>query len=262
MSSLLPTSRAARGFTLIELLTVIAIIGILAAILIPTVGNVRNKARDVQCIANIREWGRAMTLFAADNNGSYVIWGRLSGRAGDGETTRHWFQVGANNSIYNPYFSSQSNDYGTFSFCPSEPIAKANQVAGGNSPSYTCFLPVLPSLNGALLPDQGIVPYGRVANPSRTMMLVERYFNPTTNQGTTTSIGQYGMAMAGVGTDSSKWTEYRNFNRHGDKKQFNAVFMDGHVKKLAWDNGNDNTSIGRRPPGSPTFNYTNWSKLD
>jgi prepilin-type N-terminal cleavage/methylation domain-containing protein/prepilin-type processing-associated H-X9-DG protein len=43
------------AFTLIELLTVIAIIGILAAIIIPTVGRVRESARNAQCISNLRQ---------------------------------------------------------------------------------------------------------------------------------------------------------------------------------------------------------------
>ncbi|MGB0290032.1 MAG: type II secretion system protein, partial [Opitutales bacterium] len=45
---------AHAGFTLIELLTVIAIIGILAAILIPAVGKVRETANKMRSSANIR----------------------------------------------------------------------------------------------------------------------------------------------------------------------------------------------------------------
>jgi len=67
MKSIRPAS-ADDAFTLIELLTVIAIIGVLAALIFPTVGKVRETAQRTVDANNLRELVKAASLYAADNN--------------------------------------------------------------------------------------------------------------------------------------------------------------------------------------------------
>src|SRR5690348_7093470 len=59
-----------KGFTLVELLIVIAIIGILSTLLMTNFIGVRQRARDAQRKADVRQIQSALELYRADN-GSY-----------------------------------------------------------------------------------------------------------------------------------------------------------------------------------------------
>lgn len=63
-------AKHSRGFTLIELLVVIAIIAILAALLFPTFGRVRESTRQATCMTSLKEISTDVKLYHLDTGKS------------------------------------------------------------------------------------------------------------------------------------------------------------------------------------------------
>ncbi|MBI4093475.1 prepilin-type N-terminal cleavage/methylation domain-containing protein [Candidatus Kaiserbacteria bacterium] len=61
-----------RGFTLIELLVVIAIIGLLASIVVASLGSVQGKGRDARRVADVDALKKALQIYSIDS-GAYPI---------------------------------------------------------------------------------------------------------------------------------------------------------------------------------------------
>ena len=61
------TAENKRAFTLVELLLVIGVVGILAAVLFPTLQSVRERAKRIQCINNEKQLAATWFLYATDH---------------------------------------------------------------------------------------------------------------------------------------------------------------------------------------------------
>lgn len=79
-----------KGFTLIELLVVIAIIALLMSILMPALHRVKQQARKVACMANLKQWGLFWKMYCDDNNGFWLS-GLMHGSTSNAGSGRWWF---------------------------------------------------------------------------------------------------------------------------------------------------------------------------
>lgn len=238
------------GFTLIELLTVIAIIGILAAILIPTVSSVREKAKSSHCMGRLRQWGAAVILYSTDTKGFY--------HATQADGFVPWCvdlsAAGGSSNPYARYFNTPSGGLSDWIYCPSR-LDAAN--IGGNTPARAGYVMIWPTENGAKCPNPTRLPIGRAKSPSRTILMMDRFYS--TSGGTLTA-GATGTGATFSRDDISKLAVYQRFDRHAGVTH--TLFMDGHVKPMRWSgDSRGNNFVASGGGGLAQFD-AQWFVLD
>lgn len=158
------TRRPLAGFTLIELLTVIAIIGILASIIIPSVGAVKISAQKAAERSNIATIGKSAGIYATDNSdylpdplsksgtslnasGGLFKWMLLLARSGALTGPSFYFS-----KIDQPQFQCKVEDLPGTVFNPTNHLALASGLA-----QYTPSVELVGGLKSDNLPTTPVV---------------------------------------------------------------------------------------------------------
>lgn len=120
-----------RAFTLIELLVVVAIVVVLVAIMLPSLGEARNRAKTVACLSNIRQIGTGLYSYAQEYQNAWPYVADFS----NPNAPHYW-----NENVLLPYMMPtrvyQTNDMhlrGTVFECPN---AAPFVVSGASGRSY------------------------------------------------------------------------------------------------------------------------------
>ena len=210
--------RAARAFTLIELLTVIAIIGILAAIIIPTVGRVRDSARASQCVSNMRQVTLAMRLYSDDRKG--VLPAAFSATGGWAVALAPYLPTGTYTGARNPVFVCPTNDYesrGTGAL----PVAQTYSLGPGSAGLNTTESWVNDS-NGSIARN-----VSSIRNPTMAVFLLEGQIQDLTNK------TAYGVIQRTQLGNLAANTAGHVALRHGGNGRTNVSFGDGSVRTIS-----------------------------
>ena len=242
-------------FTLIELLVVIAIIAILAAILLPALGQAREKAKNSGCQSNLKQIGTAAMMYSGSNDDYIVPSSGFPGFSNGKDATSWDDYLGMGYDGRNLSSSSKDNNYvgNTFTIgsagdttlysCPADKGTNLDSVANYR---YRLRSYALNGWYGGKL--AGFKKISNVKRASWMFLVAERpsmLLDYPTNHYYCNALGQVGNNqypyVQGTGGTTHPYQGFltpsysikgTNVSWGHHSRRYNYLFMDGHVEPL------------------------------
>jgi prepilin-type processing-associated H-X9-DG protein/prepilin-type N-terminal cleavage/methylation domain-containing protein len=227
------------AFTLIEILVVVGVIALLAALLFPVFGRVRENGRRVTCTNNLRQLGLAFQQYLQDSSGRLPYAGNYQGW---GPGLGHWVA-----GTRMPSGSGLASDSDPFTYNADGRTANVQDGA---------LYPYVKSPEAYMCPstqdvDKKKLGYSmncaiaglnnlRIKTPSDIILLVDE--GKSLNDG-------YFWAVGGSHPNTDELTKAHNGGG-------NLLFADGHVKYFSFESfplQNDSDDLKIRVTGTPRF---------
>ena len=137
------SSRWAGAFTLVELLCVIAIIGILAALILPAVNQSQARVKRIECENNLHQLGIAFQVFLHDHNDKFPMAVPLA-EGGSQEFVQNGRVVGGEFYFCYRHFQALANELGSPAIlvCPADWRLPATNFAALQNSHVSYFIGV------------------------------------------------------------------------------------------------------------------------
>jgi len=201
-----------RGFTLIELLVVVAIIALLMAILLPSLGRARSSAKTTACLANMKGIGTAMMVYTVEYQNRYpasVLWG---GQSFD-TTIRTCLGAPSIDTVTSDNFGAGMHMFQ----CPEDTTTRSPGTFKRSYAMNDRLWDGGPGYN-----TRGYIPAASIADTGGTILLSE-WFIPYSN------IGASGYALATNPIWGWPDASSYNFRYHSSNTRGNVLWFDGHA---------------------------------
>lgn len=242
-----------HAFTLIEMLTVVAVIGLLSALLLPAVQNAKSRSAAAKSISNLRQIGAGMNMFAAENDGSFPpAAAQIKNEQGQWSFLGSWDAfimpyLGADVPVNFPYSDSGVKKEKIRPLAPliSHPNDRSEIPPGAFRRSYAMST-VSGAIGKSTWSGTQVVLSARQVNviePANTILVLEK---PGFKDNT---LGRTGGA--GTGRASDQLANQPKLNPDG---RFNYLFADGHVGTYAVEDTIGKNGTLDAPQGFWTIN--------